>query len=78
MKRLLFILTFVFLLAVVMESCSKIQPPTPLEGCEPDTECGTTKVDPSSGSQNTNDNTSDRDITDSEDDEDQDKDINSD
>ncbi len=61
-----------------MESCSKIAPPTLVEGCESGVVCGTTTEDPNSNPQNTNNNTSEKDITDSEDDDDQDRDINSD
>ena len=77
MKRLLYILSFVFLLAIVTESCSKIQPPTLVGGCEPGVVCGTTSEDPNANPENINDNNSERDITDSEDDEDQDRDVNS-
>ena len=78
MKRLIYILSLVFLLAIVTESCSKIVPPTLVEGCEPGVVCGTTNDDPTTNTQNTNDNNSERDITDSEDDEDQDRDVNTD
>ena len=81
MKRLIHILSFVFLLSIVMESCSKIEPlkiEEP-EGCEPGWVCGTTTSDdPIIYPISTNENNSEKDITDSEDDEDQDRDVNTD
>ena len=74
MRRLIYILTFMFLIAYATESCSKLDNPTLRQ------ECGTpnTSDDPTAATSNINDNSSEKDITDSEDDEDQDRDINSD